>query len=123
MPSISFGLKVTASCVLFVTLKMALFLMNFNFMVRVFCFFASSILVIAIPDISSMNGASRVSIFCSFGFTVTFSFGKKGIDLFKNFTQESCESITPSNSNRFLIPIMISTFSWILETSVKISNL
>ena len=123
MPSISFGSKVTVSCVLFVTLNIALFLMNFNFMVRVFYSLASSILVIAIPDISPTNGASRTIILCSFGFTETFSFRKKGIDLFRKFTLESCESITPSSSNKFLMPITRLMFSWILETSVKISNL
>ena len=123
MPSISFGLKVTVSCVLLVTLNIALFCMNFSFIVRVFCSLVSNILVIAIPIISSTNGASRVRIFYCFGFRETFSFRKKGMDMFKKFTQESCESIKPSNLNRFLMPITRSTFSWISETSVKILNL
>ena len=82
-----------------------------------------NIFVIAIPDISSTNDASRTINLCSFGFTETFSFGKKGIHVFRKLAQESHESITPSNSNKFLMPITRSTFSWISETSVKISNL
>ena len=45
------------------------------------------------------------------------------MDLFKKLRHESHESITPSSSNRFLIPRTRSTFSCISETSVKISNL
>ena len=45
------------------------------------------------------------------------------MDLFRKLTQESCESITPSSSNKFLIPITRSTFSYISDTSVNISNL
>ena len=65
----------------------------------------------AIPDISSTKGASRTINFCFFGFTETVFLGKKGIDLFRKLTQESHGSITPSSSNKFLIPITRSTFS------------
>ena len=64
-----------------------------------------------IPDISSTKGASKSINFCSFGFTETFSHGKKGIDLFKKLSQESHESITPSSLNKCLMPITRSTFS------------
>ena len=97
--------------------------MNFNFIVRVFCSLMYNIFVIAIPDISSTKGASRTTNFCSLGFIETYSLGKNGMDLFRKLTQESCESIIPSSSNKFLIPITRSTFSHISDTSVKISNL
>ena len=87
MPSISFGSNVTVSWVLFVTLNVALFLMNFNFIVRVFYSLTSNIFVMAIPDISSTKGASRTINFCSFGFTDTFSLGKNGIDLFRKLNR------------------------------------
>ena len=45
-----------------------------------------NILVIAIPDLSFTNSASRTINFCSLGFTETFSFGKKGIDLFRKLS-------------------------------------
>ena len=38
---------------------------------------------IAIPDISSTNGASAMTNFCSFDFISVFSLGKNGIDLFR----------------------------------------
>ena len=44
-------------------------------------------------------------------------------DLFKNLKQQSHEFITPSNLNTFLIPNTRSTFSWISEMRVYISNL
>ena len=64
-----------------------------------------------IPDISSTNGASTMTNFCSFDLISVFSLGKKGMDLFRKLKQESHESITPSNSNMFLIPKAKSTFS------------
>ena len=45
------------------------------------------------------------------------------MDLFRKLTQESHESITPSSSNKFLIPITRYTFLCISDTSVKIPNL
>ena len=81
----------------------ALFLTNFNFnIIGVFCPW-SIILTIAIPDISSTNGASIGINFFSPGFTTTCSLGNIGIDLLKNLKHDSQESITP-NSNNFLFP-------------------
>ena len=68
------------------------------------CVFLSSTLIIANPDISSINGASTFINLCSFGFNTICSFGKIGMDLFKKLKQQSHEFITPSNSNIFLIP-------------------
>ena len=123
MPSISAGSNVTVSLVLFVTLNVALFLMNFYFIMSVIYSFMSRSFVIAIPDISSIKGTSKTIHFSSLCFTWTFSFGKNGMDLFRKLKQESHESITPSSSNTFLIPRTRSTFSCISDTNVKISNL
>ena len=43
----------------------------------------SNIFTIAIPDISSTNGASIMTNFYSFGLISVFPLGKRGIDLFK----------------------------------------
>ena len=75
------------------------------------------------PEISFKNGASTFIKFCSLGFNIIFSFGNIGTDLFKKLKQHSCELITPSYSNTFLIPKTRSTFSWISDTNVYISNL
>ena len=56
------------------------------------------------PEISSENEASTSTNFCSFGFNIIFSFGNIGTNLFKKLKQHSHELITPSNSNKFLIP-------------------
>ena len=80
--------QMSQSRVLFVTFNVAL----------------SSNFKVAICEISSTYGASVMTNFCPFGLTSTFSFGKKGIDLFRKLKQESCVSITPSNSKIFLIP-------------------
>ena len=77
----------------------------------------------AIPEISSTNGASTKMNFCSFGLSITYSFEKNGMDLLRKLKQDSCESITPSNSKIFLIQRTKSTFSCISETKVKTSNL
>ena len=69
-----------------------------------FCTFLSNTLIIASPDISSMNGASAFINFYSLGFNTIHSFGKDGIDLFKKLKQQSHEFIMPSNSDIFLIP-------------------
>ena len=111
------------SCMSFLTLNVALFLMKFIFIVRVICSFVSNNLVMAIPVISSSNGASKTIIFCSFGLLQPFLLEKRGTDLFRKLKQEFCESITPSSSKRFLIPNTRSTFSCITGTNVKISNL
>ena len=74
-------------------------------------------------EISSVNGASTFTIFCSPGFIITFSFGNIGNDQFKKLKQHSRELNIPSNSNTFLIPKTRSTFSWISDTKVYTSNL
>ena len=107
---------------LLVISSVAEFHVNFNFSIIV-CVVLSSILIIASPDISSMNGASTFISFCSFGFSNMHSFGKIGKDLFRKFKQQSQEFITPSSSNIFLIPRTRSMFSWFSDTSMYISNL
>ena len=49
----------------------------------------------AVPEISSTNGALTFISFCSFGFNITSFSGKMGTDLFKNVKQQSLEFITP----------------------------
>ena len=83
----------------------------------------SSILIIASPDILSMNGAFTLISFCSFGFSNMHSFGKIGKDLFRKLKQQFHEFITPSTSNIFLIPGTRSMFLWISDISMYISNL
>ena len=70
-----------------------------------------------------MNGASIFRNHCSFGFNIICSLGKIGIDLFGNLKHDSHEFVIPSNSNMFFIPKTKSTFSWISDTHVNISNL
>ena len=82
----------------------------------------SSTLVITSPDIPSMNGASTFINFHSLGFSTTHSFGKIGRDLFKKLKQQSHNFMTPSNSKIFLMPRTKSTFSWLSDTKVYISN-
>ena len=82
----------------------------------------SSILIIAKPDISSMNEAFTLINFCTLGFRMMCSFRKMGRDLFRNLKQQSCEFVTSFNLNTFLIPNIRSTFSWISETRVYISD-
>ena len=71
----------------------------------------SKILIIAKPDISSMNGDSTLIKFCSLGLKTMHSFGKMARDLFRNLKQLSCEFITPSNMNTVLIPKTRLTYS------------
>ena len=75
------------------------------------------------PDISSINGAFTLFNSCSLGFSTIQSFSKMGRDQFKKLKQQSHQFLTPSNLNTFLIPQTTSTFSWISDTSVYISNL
>ena len=77
------------------------FHMNFSFNNMVLCVLPSNILIMASPDISSINGTFTLINFCPFGFNTVHSFGKMGTDLFKNFKPQSCEFITPSSSNVF----------------------
>ena len=83
----------------------------------------SNILTIPKSEISSINGASILINFCSFGFKTNFSFRNRGMDLVKKLKQHSHEFITPSNSNIFLIPKTRSTFLCISDTKVYTSNL
>ena len=123
MPIISVHPKVTISSVLLVIFKTALFPMNFNFIMFVVCSFMSKIFTMAIPYNSSMKGASTMTILCVFGAISTVVTGKNGIDLLRKLKHESHESITPSNSKMFFIPMTKSILSWISDTKVKISNL
>ena len=112
-----------ASTLLSVISSIAEFHVKFNVNIIVLCVVVSSILIIASPDISSMNGASTLISFCPFGFSNMHSFGKMCKDLFRKLKQQSHEFITPSSSNIFLIPRIRSMFLWILDTSVYILNL
>ena len=62
---------------LLVISSIAKFCVNFNFNIIVLFVVLSSILIIASPDISSMNGASAFINLCSLGFSTICSFGKK----------------------------------------------
>ena len=75
------------------------------------CSFIFTIFTMAIPDSSSMKGASITTIFCVFGAISTDVTGKNGIDLLRKLKQESHGSITPSSSKIFSIPITRSTLS------------
>ena len=89
----------------------------------VVCSFMSNFFTMAMPDDSSTKGASTMTIFCDAGAISTVITGKDGIDLLRKIKQDSLESITPSSSNMFFIPISRSTLSCISDTKVKISNL
>ena len=52
------------------------FHMNFNLSIMMLCVFLSSTLIMANPDISSINGASTFISFCSFGLTLYIPLGK-----------------------------------------------
>ena len=97
--------------------------MKFSFSNIILCVVPSNILTIASPDISTINGAYSLINFCTFGFHMVHSFGKMGKDLFKNLKQQSLVFMTPCSSNTFWIPNTRSTFSWISDTNVYISNL
>ena len=93
--------------------------MNFNFSNIVLYVIPPNSLIIARPDISSINGAFTFIYFCSFGFSTICSFGKMGKDLFKKLKQQAHGFITPSNSNTFSIPNTRSSFSWISDTNIS----
>ena len=103
--------------------SIAIFYINFSLSITLFCTFLSNILIMANPDTSSINGTSAFVNLCSLGFNTRHSFGKNGINLFKKLKQQSHEFIMPSSSNIFLIPRTKSTFSWISDTNVYISNM
>ena len=118
MPNISFGSNIIVSKPVFVMSNVAKFHANVNLSIIVLCVFLSSTLIMANPEISSMNGASTFINLCSFDFNTICSFEKMGMDLFKKLKQQSHEFITPSNSNIFLMPKTKSTFSGISNTKV-----
>ena len=68
------------------------------------CVSLYSNLIMAKLDISSVNGASTFTIFCSPGLRIIFSLGNMGKELFTKLKQQSHELNTPSSSNIFLIP-------------------
>ena len=70
-----------------------------------------------------MKGTSIFINLCSFGFSITCSLGKNGIELFRILKHDSYEFKIPSSSNIFFIPKTKSTFSCISDTRVNISNL
>ena len=94
----------TMSKLLFVICSVDTFHVNFNLSIIVFCAFISNTLIMARPDISSINDASTFINFCSLGFKTMHSLGKIGINLFKKLKQQSLELVMPFNSNMFLIP-------------------
>ena len=77
--------------VLFVIFKTALFWMNFNFIMFVVCSFMFKNFTMAIPDSSSVKGASMMTILCDAGTISTVDTGKKGIDLLRKLKHESHE--------------------------------
>ena len=85
--------------------------MNFTFRTITLCVSLSYNLIMAKLEISSVNGTSIFTIFCSPGFMITFPFGNMGNDLFKKLKQHSHELNTPSSPNTFLIPKTKSPFS------------
>ena len=82
----------------------------------------SNTFIIAKPEISSKNGTFIFISICSFAFNIVSPYRNNGIDLFKKLKQHSHKFITPFNSNTFLIPKTISTFSCISDTKVYISD-
>ena len=102
--------------------SIAIFHVNLTFNIIVLWVDLSNNFIIAKPKILSKNGASIFISICSFGFNIVSPLRNMGIDLFKRLKQHSHEFITPSNSNTFLIPKTISTFSCILDKAY-ISNL
>ena len=90
--------------------SITVFHVNLNFNIIVLWVDLSNNFIIAKPEISSKNGISTFISICSFGFYTISSFGNKGIDLFKKLKQQSCEFITPSSLNTFLIPKTIYMF-------------
>ena len=90
IPNTSSGPNMIVSRPLLVISSVGEFHMNFNFNIILLCVILSSILLIASPDISSINGASTLISFCSFGFSnMPPSSGKTGKDLFRNLKQQS----------------------------------
>ena len=81
----------TISELLFLISSITKFHANFNFNIILLCICLSNIFTIAKPEISSINGTSTLTNFCSFGFKIILSFGNRGMDLFKKLKQHSHE--------------------------------
>ena len=77
----------------------------------VVCSFMSKTFTMAIPDNSSIKGASTTTIFCDFGAIPTVVTGKNGIDLLRKLKHEFHKSIMPSNLKIFFIPMTNSMLS------------
>ena len=73
----SSGPNVIMSKPLLVISNVAEFHTDFNLSSNVLCVVLSSTVIIASPDISSINGVSTLISFCFFGFNTIHSFGKK----------------------------------------------
>ena len=63
------------------------------------------------PDSSSMKGGPITTTFCVLGAISTAVTGENGIDLLRKLKQESHESVMPSSSKIFFIPITKSPMS------------
>ena len=83
IPNTFFGSNIIVSKPLLVISSAAKFHVSFNFNIIMLCVVLSSILKIACPDISSINGTSTFINFCSLGFNTIHSLGKIGSDLLK----------------------------------------
>ena len=104
IPIISSSLRIMVSFPAFFMSKTTLLCVNFNFINRVLQVPPSIILIIANPEISSINGALTFTSFCSSGFNIISFSGYIGTDLFKNSNQQSLEFTTPCSSKTFFIP-------------------
>ena len=82
---------------LFVMSSVDEFFINFNFSIIMLCVILSNILIIASPDISSINGASTLINFCFFDFNNMHFLGQIGRDLFRKLKQQSHEFVTSSS--------------------------
>ena len=71
--------------------NVAVLCMTFSFNNIVLYVLPHNILIMARPDISSINGAFTLINFCSLGFSKILSFGKMGRDLLKKLKQQSHE--------------------------------
>ena len=85
--------------------------MNCNLIMPVACSFMSKYFTMAIPDNSSMKGASTTTIFCVLVQSLLLLLEKIGVDLLRKLKQESHKSIMPSSSKIFFIPVTRSTLS------------
>ena len=118
IPIISFGLRIMVSLPALFMSRTASSHINFSFTNRVLLVLPCIILIIAYPEISSMNRVLTFTSFCSSGFNMSSFSEYIGTDLFKTSNLQSLEFITPWDSNTFFIPNTKSTFSCISDTQV-----